>query len=219
MIVKRFSRGSMMTALLVAVVMSANSADFSGNDDWELGTEVPLWGAFIGTKAARENNIHISYSDTARWGRLPLPGFPVRADTGVDMKAWVVTMADGYTVTGRDGFSPGLPNGQLFLSREADEEFELGAVNRKTSKSGRIWKGILGVRSKADLTDNWYFSTSLDAGDGAFDLNWQGQAGLNYKFRNAVAGFGYRYLNWDVDNSAVDDLVINGPYAGVKFKF
>jgi hypothetical protein len=38
----------------------------------------------------------------------------------------------------------------------------------------------------------------------------------NYIFRTA---FGYRYLDWDIDGSEVDEITVKGPFAGVKFFF
>lgn len=45
-------------------------------------------------------------------------------------------------------------------------------------------------------------------------------AGLGYQFKHFDIVAGYRYLEWDFDDSPVfDDLNFNGPYAGIKFLF
>jgi hypothetical protein len=43
--------------------------------------------------------------------------------------------------------------------------------------------------------------------------------GMNYRFKSFVAGAGYRYLDFDIDGSSIDELTVRGPYAGVRYLF
>jgi len=69
------------------------------------------------------------------------------------------------------------------------------------------------------LSDKWYVSCYGDVGTGDSDLTWQALLGLDYRFDQVDLGFGYRYLDYDIDASAVDDMTIKGPYAGLKVRF
>ncbi|MGB5567908.1 MAG: hypothetical protein WBM81_01280 [Sedimenticolaceae bacterium] len=58
-----------------------------------------------------------------------------------------------------------------------------------------------------------------DVGTGDSDLTWQGRLGLGYRFDEVDAIFGYRYLDYDIGGTDIDDITIKGPYAGVKMHF
>jgi len=152
-------------------------------------------------------------------GTAELIGMPIRTDVDVEMKAWIVTAAGGYTVMETDKSSLDLLAGGRYLEIELPLEFKIGPAKVKAKPTGHIWDGIIGVRGKVDLPDKWYLTYYADAGTGDSDFTWQAWAGLNYKFKKVNAVFGYRYLNWDIDGSAIDDLTVKGPVAGVKFFF
>ncbi len=52
-------------------------------------------------------------------------------------------------------------------------------------------------------------------------FTWQAMASVGYRFKKVDAMFGYRHLKWKFDDSvaALDDLVVDGPYVGVRFSF
>ncbi len=59
-----------------------------------------------------------------------------------------------------------------------------------------------------------------DVGTGDSDLTWQALAAVNYRFEKVGVVVGYRYLDYDFDDSDVfDDLNLSGPFVGVKFRF
>lgn len=71
-----------------------------------------------------------------------------------------------------------------------------------------------------NLTENWYIPFYGDIGTGESDLTWQLFAGVGYKFEKFDVIVAYRYLDWEFDDSPIfDDLDINGPLAGIKFRF
>ncbi len=51
-------------------------------------------------------------------------------------------------------------------------------------------------------------------------MTWQASVGLGYQFKHFDIVAGYRYLEWDFNDSpAFDNIDFNGPFAGIKFLF
>jgi hypothetical protein len=130
-----------------------------------------------------------------------------------------VTTAGGYTLIEKNRFSLDMLAGARYLSLEVPLEAKLGSKKVKTSPSVHAWDGILGVKGKYDVSDNWFLTYYLDAGTGDSDFTWQGRTSVNYRFRKFVASAGYRYLDWDIDGSSLDQLTVKGPYVGMKYLF
>ena len=143
---------------------------------------------------------------------------PVSGDVDVQMEVWIVTAAGGYNLVDTGKYSLDLLAGARYLSVELPLQFKVtGRPSRKATPSCDIWDGIIGVRGKADLTDNWYINYYLDGGTGDSSFTWQALTGLNYRFRTFEASFGYRYLTWRDTDKAIQNLTVKGPYAGVRF--
>lgn len=152
-------------------------------------------------------------------GSAELIGQSISTDVDVELKAWIINTMGGYRLVETDKYSLNLMAGARYLWLEIPLEFQIGSVKEKVSPSGHILDGILGVRGKVNLADKLYLSYQLDGGTGDSDFTWQGLAGLNYKFNKFNAVVGYRYLDWDIDGSDIDDITVKGPYAGAKFAF
>lgn len=90
---------------------------------------------------------------------------------------------------------------------------------RESSESDDIWDGFVGLHGTTSLSDKWYIAYQADIGAGDSDATYQVVAGLNYRFKNVDAAFGYRYLGWDMDSSLFNELEFNGFYAGAKIFF
>ena len=137
----------------------------------------------------------------------------------IEMEAWIVTAAGGYNLVDTGKYSLDLLGGARYISVDLPLKFQVGPTQRKVTPSGDLWDGIIGVKGKADLADNWYLNYYVDAGTGDSSYTWAGVAGLNYQLQKFEAGFGYRYMTWHTDNKDIEDLTVNGPYAGVRFVF
>jgi len=181
--------------------------------------------AFMGGLGARKGKwsllsdvIYLNVEDDQK-GSASLVGHNIKTKVDVEVEAWAVTLAGGYEVMKTDRFNIDLLAGARYLSIDIPLEFDIGAIKKKASPSGNGWDGIVGARGKVALSDKWYVSYYGDVGTGNSDLTWQGLLGLNYRFDTVDIGFGYRYLDFDIDGSAVDDLTIKGPYAGLKVLF
>jgi hypothetical protein len=92
------------------------------------------------------------------------------------------------------------------------------------SNSGSVWDGIVGMRGTYDLNERWYMPFHFDVGTGETDLTWQAFAGVGYKFNNFDLIAGYRYLDYNFDDSDTggglfNDLTLEGPIVSLKFNF
>jgi len=180
---------------------------------------------FMGMLGARKGKwsllgdvIYMDLSDS-QYGSGKLINLNVPTKVDVEMESWIVTVAGGYNLVDTGKYSLDVLGGARYITVDLPLKFQVGPVQLKTTPSGDLWDGIIGVRGKADLADNWYMNYYLDAGTGDSSYTWQGLAGLNYQFQKFEAGFGYRYLTWHTNNRDIEDLTVKGPYAGVRFFF
>jgi len=237
-----------MAACLLALTVPLSAAESRSADEWQFDAAIYLWGASMEVKPDQGDTLKMTFSDiidnldftfmgalNARKDKWSLLGdviymklsddmngsidnfIPAKLD--VEMKAWIVTLVGGYTLVDTGKYSLELLGGGRYLSVDVPVKFEINQQKQKVSPSRSGWDGIIGVRGKVDLADKWYMSYYLDGGTGESDSTWQGIAGLNYQFKKLDAGFGYRYLNFNINSDQIDDLTIKGPYAGVRFRF
>lgn len=143
--------------------------------------------------------------------------------TDVDLTTWIVTPTVGYRVLDNEKGKLRIIGGARYLSLDVDVDVDIGTsppLTPSISTSGGIWDGIIGVNGAIDLNEQWYLPFYLDVGTGDSDLTWQAALSVGYRFSSFDVLAGYRYLSWDLDdNPALDDLTVNGPYAGIKFLF
>ncbi len=150
-----------------------------------------------------------------------LPGVQLKT---LGLEAWIVTPMVGYQVLETEKLTLNLLAGARYLWLEAPLKFEFSAPlppgQRKSSESASIWDGVVGVRGQWKFTDKWYASYHVDVGTGDSDHTWQWLVAAGYRFDRFDAVFGYRYLDWGLDDDApVTDLNLSGVMAGVKFLF
>jgi opacity protein-like surface antigen len=158
--------------------------------------------------------------------RVTLPhevDLKVRAD--VKLQSWVVTPAVGYTFIETEKVNMEVLAGAryLWLKPELDLDITgpLQSRDKKISDSGDVWDGIVGIRGNVKLDKNWYLPYYIDVGTGDSNLTWQWMAGFGVRVSKVVdVVAAYRYLYWKFDdNKVLDQMDINGPGVGVKFRF
>jgi hypothetical protein len=181
--------------------------------------------AFMGGLGARKGKwsllsdvIYLKVKDDQK-GSVHLPRHNIATKADVEIEAWAITLAGGYEVMKTDRFNIDLLVGARYLSIDIPVELDVGPIKKKASPSGNGWDGIVGARGKVAISDKWYMSYYGDVGTGDSDLTWQALLGLNYRFDAIDVGVGYRYLDFDIGGTAVDDMTIKGPYAGLKVLF
>jgi len=191
--------------------------------------------ALLGRVGARKDKltlftdiIHLELS-TDEKGSFNLLGVgpTVEGKLDIGLKSWILQPTAAYTVFETEKYSIDLLAGARYLWMEVDLGLRVtGSLASKkigTTESEHNWDGIVGVRGKMALTDKWDAIAYADGGTGDSDYTVQGIAGFNYKFDRWEGRFGYRYMKWEMDNKGlgrlVEDLTIDGPYAGALFKF
>lgn len=147
-------------------------------------------------------------------------GIPVKVKADIDLKAWISTSGVAYSLVDNGKTQLSGLAGVRYLNLDAEIDFDIGPLGRKVSDSGDNFDGIVGVRGKTELSDDWYMTYYADIGTGQSDLTYQLFAGVNYRFKNWDAVVGYRYMGWDLGNSGlIKDLTVSGPLIGARFRF
>lgn len=166
--------------------------------------------------------VYLSVGDDQS-GVLNVPTGNVNTNTNVDLQTWIVTPTIGYQLLEDEKGKLNFIVGARYLSLDLDVNINIATSPPRTprvSDSGGIWDGIIGLHGEVTLNEQWYLPFYLDIGTGESDLTWQAALSVGYRFNSFDVVAGYRYLNWDLsDNPALDDLTVNGPYAGLKFFF
>ncbi len=152
----------------------------------------------------------------------------VDIDADVTLKSWITTLGGAYNIVDSEQASVNLVGGARYLWIEVDTKLDLSTLvlgqqidrKAKVNLSGHVWDGIVGVRGKINLNDNWYLPYYADIGTGQSDLTWQVLAGVGYQFKWGDVLLAYRYLDYEFESDrALDDLNISGPALGAKFYF
>ena len=81
----------------------------------------------------------------------------------------------------------------------------------KTSDSGGVWDGIVGVNGYVNLSKKWYCPYCLDIGRSQTDFNWKAFTGFGYRFRKLEGILGYRIIDRDFnDHTVLGDKNLSG---------
>jgi hypothetical protein len=156
---------------------------------------------------------------------LLLPGLATFTEGAIE--AWIVTPNIGYTVIDNDQQKIELYAGARYFRIETDLVFEIepilpGQPTVTVDETIDIdsWDGIAGVRGLVYLSDKWFIPYSANAGAGDSDFTWTAQGGLGYRFGSLDALFGWRHMYYDVgSDTAIREIKLNGPFAGVMFRW
>jgi hypothetical protein len=180
---------------------------------------------FMGMLGARKGKVSmfadVIYMDLSddQTGSRKILNQTVNGKVDIGMESWIVTAAGGYDLVDTGKYSLDLFGGARYITVDLPLKFQVGQVAAKTTPSGDLLDGIVGVRGKVDLPDNWYLNYYADGGTGDSASTWQSLVGLNYQFKKFDASFGYRYLTWNMNDKDLEELTVKGPYAGVRFRF
>jgi opacity protein-like surface antigen len=179
------------------------------NGRWHLTTDI------IYMNLEQDNNRRVTVHD----------GSGIKVDAKVKLQSWVVTPAVGYTFIGTEKINMEVLAGARYLWLEPELDLDITGPlherDRNISDSGDVWDGIVGIRGNVKLDKNWYVPYYVDIGTGDSDLTWQWMAGVGCrvsKMIDVVAAWRYLYWKFD-DNKVIDNMYINGPGVGVKFRF
>ena len=142
----------------------------------------------------------------------------------IDMQSFIFTPLVGYRVydTGRHSVDLVAGARYLWLDTALTLDLTLGPMPsdriHDIDGSGSNWDAIAGVHGHYRLSDKWYVPYAISAGAGQSDFNGQFHAAFAYEFEKFEAVIGWRYMTWDI-GGALDELTINGPLVGARFRF
>ena len=162
-------------------------------------------------------------SDVNRVRGFRGPGNAELEVTGdVSLKNWIVTPTVGYAVLDSEQARIEILGGVRYLWLKAAVEINVNGserVNRSVSEG--YWDAIIGARANIKLNERWFVPLYFDIGAGDTDGTWQGFAGVGYEFENFNTVLGYRYLdyNFDESNEVMEEMTVKGPFLGLMFKF
>ena len=153
------------------------------------------------------------------------------ADLGLDLKAWVWTVAGEYRVMASPTYTMDVLAGARMLDLEETLTYSLYGDIAGTGFSGRTgsrdasqtnWDAIIGVKGRWAFGDRreWFVPYYFDVGTGESDLTWQAVVGLGYQFSWGAVSAGYRVLDYNFKSGGkVQDLSASGPEVAFTFRF
>lgn len=220
------------------------------NNGWEYSASLNGWMASIGGDTAVGGDIDIGFSDIVddldftimgtlgaqkeKWGFLldfiyldidsdmfEATSNPLAYITNIELEAWIVTPMVTYRIMEEEQWTLDALAGARYLYIKAPLEVDYVKLD---SPSNDVWDGIVGARGQYKIDEKWYMPFHFDVGTGDTDLTWQAFAGVGYKYESFDFVAGYRYLDWDFDDSdtgggTFNDLTVDGPIIGAKFYF
>ncbi len=224
-----------LAVYLWAAGISGTTASGTGIEvDFDTITDNLSFGA-MGTYMGRKGKwsmladvIYLDLSHDEQFNLVPPvgPGTGVILDSSLDFTSWVVNVVGGYNVYDREGTTTDLVFGVRYLDLASDLFLNLSVGSPDISESmsislgGDVWDAIVGARGVISLGDRWFLPWGANVGAGDSDLTWQAMAGIGFKASSwADIALTYRYLKWEMDNDAIDDLALSGPLLGVIFRF
>jgi hypothetical protein len=152
------------------------------------------------------------------------------ADLDWDLKGLIWTLAGEYRVASQPGYTVDLLVGARMFDMKQDLGWtftgDIGSLPpRARSGSARVeetlWDGIVGVKGRINFGDSgkWSAPFYLDVGTGDSDSTWQVLAGVSYAFGWGELTGVWRYLAYELKNSAVTDINFNGPMIGATWRW
>lgn len=219
------------------------------NDDWNYFASINVWGAGLEATTTDGSKLDVSFGDVVdnldfglmgtvsakkgKWGFLAdamyvnvskdvnIPIGDGVEITNIEMKSWVVTPMITYRVMESEQLSFDILGGARYLYLKSPIEVNNVSIG---VDSDSIWDGIVGVKGKYNLNEKLFMPFYVDVGAGDSDVTWQAFAGVGYKYESFDLVAGYRYLDWDFEDSdpaagVLTDQTMSGPMIGAMFYF
>jgi hypothetical protein len=165
-------------------------------------------------------------------GRIDIPvDLEASASTGVGVTVW--TLAGGYTLAAGPWGHVDAIAGTRLLNVDVISNYNLNAAivlpgrvipfarSGTLSTNAGYWDAIAGATGQFNIPNsNFFVPYYLDVGTGELPLTWEAYAGVGYHAKWADLSLGYRYLDFQNNNSArVQNLTLGGPILAASFRF
>lgn len=147
-----------------------------------------------------------------------------------DFKGLIWTVAGEYRVAAGPGYAIDLLAGARMFDMKQELRWsfsgDIGTLP-PAARSGsaeieeKLWDGIVGVKGRVGFGDSgkWSVPFYLDVGTGDSDLTWQLAGGITYTFEWGELTAMWRYLDYELKNSAINDINFSGPMIGATWRF
>ncbi len=187
---------------------------------WGLWTDVIYLDLGSSTKQTRDLTV----------GGEPLPT-SITGKADLTITGWLWTTVGTYRVVDHPTYQMDVLAGARMLELGTDLKWSLAGdlgdpplidASGKSNVSQTNWDGIVGVRGRAEFGDDhkWFVPYYLDIGAGDSDFTWQAIVGAGYSFEWGDVLAVWRYLDYDLSNSApIQNVDMSGPAIGVTFHF
>jgi hypothetical protein len=158
-------------------------------------------------------------------------GASINTATQTSLDGASLTLTGGYAIRhSPDGSTVDVIGGVRYLGLETDTDWQLSvpiesqgrilAANGSTSRKVDLWDGIIGVRGRGRLGENWHVPFHLDIGAGSSTLTWQAAVGVTRSFGWGAIGAAWRELGYDQDDEdLIQDFSFSGPGLTATFRF
>lgn len=182
---------------------------------------------FMGGVVARKNRWSIITDviflgvDNDKDSTIPTSlGVPASASVGMDIDTWILGAEVGYDVVNADKGELAIVGGLRYATMDVDVTIGIQGQQVAQSQSEDLLDGVVGVRGRINLNENWYLPYYADIGAGDSDLTWQALAGIGYQFGWGDIKLVYRYLGYEMeDENLLQDLDISGFALGFTYRF
>jgi len=151
---------------------------------------------------------------------------PLQSDVSTDLKGFVGTFAVGYGIVPVRDYPMDVIAGLRYAKVKAGLDWNFSNQPGSISRSGHadadkdFIDGIIGLRGRAALGNNWFIPYYADIGAGTSRFTWQVLGGVGYQFGWGDATLAYRHLAYDFKSDhPMSDLSFSGPQVGVSFRF
>jgi hypothetical protein len=145
------------------------------------------------------------------------------SNVDLKLKGWQIGLYGGYNLLQNDKSSLDLTAGIRYLGIETEAKLssdQLPLPDLNLSRDADLWDGVIGLRGRFNINDNWYVPYYGDIGAGDSNMTWQVMGGIGYQADWGDTLLIYRYLEWDQDDDELlQDLSFGGPALAVKFNF
>jgi len=153
------------------------------------------------------------------------------ADLGLDLKAWVWTLAGEYRVVSEPAIKVDLIGGARMLDLTERLKWNITGELGSLTPAGRsgvsevsqtLWDGIVGVKGRYTFgaAGEWSLPFYADVGTGDSTKTWQAAAGIAYAFKWGELSALYRSLEYDMKSgNAIEKAKFSGPMVGATFRW
>ena len=243
----RFSRKSIVLAILVAVVAASPASAQSQSDEWQFQlAPLYLWAVNVdGTMTVRnvlDQDFGVDFKDAfsslesaftvhfeaskGRWGLLADASYlNLAGSQDIDTPGQTADVeVENLILEGAGGYQFAdqwwVIAGVRYFKLDSDIGFQLQiAPSIEVTES---WTDVFaGVMWRPQLGKRWKFSGRFDIGAGGSDLVWNAAALVDYRLGKWAAVFaGYRHLDYDYENENAGikyDMSMSGPLAAFRF--